>query len=651
MMGRNIEFRKRVATALLLTVALTITGLAIRPFPAAAVASGKTIAIPRPTPPDDPLDANAAAAFVNKMNDQVKNVLNDFFDIDGVNAKFTEISNKVTERGDMEGKTQKQIVDMYLEDIRASISDAAQITAFEKAFARVMKGDETGPLTELATDPGVTAPKSNPSTAPSSSASLRQYIKSLKYDPRVLLAVQGDGGTMIVDKEKDKKNERRTGNAKIIRCLRTTRNLSKNFDDVAILQPTQGVIYPGALVYADQELVDGKPRPLTGLPRAPIDLRLDLPGLQDEGSFTIANPTDGKVQSAVNKALNFWNNSTSFQDGYVNPSRSNYSSTIAYSSDQLAMSLGFNAKWASGDAAAQFKYSTSNEKNVIVAVYRQVFYTVTFDAPNLPEQFFDPSVSVEEARETFTTEKPSAPGYVSSVNYGRIIMFRMETDKSASAVDAQAAFNYAAGAVTVGGDMKLKYDKILSNSSITVVTMGGNAEVAAETVAARTATDLQKVIKGKNAVYSKNNPGVPIAYTVKFLKDNTIAKMGSTTDFTTEDCKELDNIWIKVIHSGAYIAHFYATWDEPDPNNPDVMVTRTRKEEGKTAGFQIKFDFPGDASNIRVKFENDTGLVWQPRREILNRVLLPVDYNKCYTVTGTTLGSGYDVKQMGEGCP
>jgi thiol-activated cytolysin len=495
------------------------------------------------------------------------------------------------------------------------------------------KQEEDGDTNETGgTTPTTPTKPTTPNT--SSNGNLKQYIKSLTYDPRVLLAVQGDGGSLIYEKVKDSNSERKVGDGKIIRCLRTTRSLSKNFDDVAILQPTQGVIYPGALVFADQNLVDGMPRPLTGLARAPIDLRLDLPGLFDEGSFTIANPTDGKVQSAVNKSLNFWNNTSNYKEGYVNPSRSVYNSTIAYSSEQLAMQLGFNAKWASGDASAQFKYSTSNEKTVAVVMFKQVFYTVTYDAPNLPEGFFDASVSLDEARETFSAANP--PAYVSSVNYGRIIMFRMETDKSVTGVEAEAALKYGTGAFSVGGEMKTKYDKILSNSSITVVTMGGNAEVAAESVSAKSAADLMPIIKGKNAVYSKNNPGVPIAYTVKFLKDNTIAKMGSTTDYTTTDCQELPNLWVKVVHSGAYIAHFYVTWDEPGkPNN-------IWKEEGKTAGYQQKIDLPGDATNIRLKMENDTGLVWQPRREIINKVLQANELNKCFAAHGTTLGSNFD---------
>jgi hypothetical protein len=96
------------------------------------------------------------------------------------------------------------------------------------------------------------------------------------------------------------------------------------------------------------------------------------------------------------------------------------------------------------------------------------------------------------------------------------------------------------------------------------------------------------------------------------------------------------NVWIKIIHDGFYIGHFDVSWDEPGkPNN-------TWKQYGKTRGWQDTIALPGDATNIRLKIQNDTGLVWQPQREIFNRVLQPSDLNKCYRVTGTTLSSGYD---------
>ena len=94
--------------------------------------------------------------------------------------------------------------------------------------------------------------------------------------------------------------------------------------------------------------------------------------------------------------------------------------------------------------------------------------------------------------------------------------------------------------------------------------------------------------------------------------------------------------WIKIIHAGAYIAHFDVTWDEPDRPN------RSWNGGGKTAGWRDVAYIPAAATNIRLRMQNDTGLVWQPKREILNKVMQPSDLNKCYRVTGTTLGSNYD---------
>lgn len=94
--------------------------------------------------------------------------------------------------------------------------------------------------------------------------------------------------------------------------------------------------------------------------------------------------------------------------------------------------------------------------------------------------------------------------------------------------------------------------------------------------------------------------------------------------------------WIKFVQEGWFLAHFELTWDEPGRQNMSL------KENGKMKGWQNVAYLPGEATNIRLKIQNDTGLVWQPQREIFNKVLQPEDLNKCYRLTGTTLGSGYD---------
>ena len=58
----------------------------------------------------------------------------------------------------------------------------------------------------------------------------------------------------------------------------------------------------------------------------------------------------------------------------------------------------------------------------------------------------------------------------------------------------------------------------------------------AEAVSAKNFGDLEKIIKGDNAVYSRDNPGVPISYTIRYLRDNKLAKMGTSTDYQVVNC-------------------------------------------------------------------------------------------------------------------
>jgi len=242
------------------------------------------------------------------------------------------------------------------------------------------------------------------------------------------------------------------------------------------------------------------------------------------------------VQEKIDDALEWWN-SNAYQEGYVNPSLSNYESSVSYSSQQLSLDVGLNVEWASSAVASQLAYETNTQKRVAVMVFKQVFYTVTMATPGSPADVFGPAVSLGKVQSAMGEDRP--PAYVSSVSYGRIILFRLETTNTTTSVDLDAVLEYAGG-VNATATVKSEYDEILKNSTITVVTIGGNAEVASEAVTATGPGSLVPILTGKNAVYSRDNPGVPIAYTVRFLKDNSLAKMGYTTDYSIQDCKTRD---------------------------------------------------------------------------------------------------------------
>jgi len=305
------------------------------------------------------------------------------------------------------------------------------------------------------------------------------------------------------------------------------------------------------------------------------------------------------------------------------------------------LDLGFNAKWASGSASAQLGVSSTTEKSVMLAYYKQVFYTVTMDTPQPASSVFSDDVTLAQAQQAFNHAGP--PAYVRSVDYGRILMVKMESSEVDTSVNLKAAFEQAtAGGVTAGGDLAAKYANIIRNSSFTVLAIGGGAETPVQTfngASDANLTGLREYI-AKDAKYRRDNPGMPIAYTLAFLKDNQFARMGFTTDYTEDECVRYPNGFVRMVHDGGYVAKFEVTWQEPDITGTHVANKQWDSGE-KTAGYSYQLDLPGDAQGVRVKAWAATGLVWDPWGEIMNISLNGPD-NKTYRARGTTLNRSWD---------
>ena len=460
--------------------------------------------------------------------------------------------------------------------------------------------------------------------------SIDAYIRSLNYDPRRLLSVQPDGATESLGS-----TSRTKGSNEVIITTKKQHSLRKNLTDVVILRPTSGVIYPGALVLADEALMEGLPVPIS-LPRAPLTLSAELPGLLKSGR-TIDNPTNSSVQDAIASIVEEWNQEPKTQ-GYINAARSFTEVKTIYSSQQVALDLGFSAKWASGSAAAQLTGSDNSETTSVLAHYKQVFYTVAIDLPPRPAAVFGPTVTADDLRHVSDANHP--PAYVRSVDYGRILMIKMETSSRETKADLQAALKQVtSGGVEVDASLKAKYASIVRNATFTVIAIGGGAETAASfTGSEEDLKGLAAYIK-KDATFRRDNPGAPVSYTVAFLKNNSVATMGFTTDYTETESLRYPNGYVKLQHSGGYVARFTVTWEEPDANGN--YVAKSWSSGQKTAGYSQQIDLPGDARTVKIVGEAATGLVWDPWGEAIN-VTLNGPSNKCYRIKGTTLNRSWD---------
>ena len=128
--------------------------------------------------------------------------------------------------------------------------------------------------------------------------SINAYLTKLTYNPDELLNIQSNTGKNVNEGNPVKD----TNLGSVEECRTDDYSIRSNFEDVAIFDPTLGVVYPGALVIGNTEMLDGAPEPLQ-IQRAPMKLRLDLPGIGERGTLTVENPTFTNVQTAIDGVL------------------------------------------------------------------------------------------------------------------------------------------------------------------------------------------------------------------------------------------------------------------------------------------------------------------------------------------------------------
>jgi thiol-activated cytolysin len=457
-----------------------------------------------------------------------------------------------------------------------------------------------------------------------------EFVFGLKYDPAVILAIVKDG-----DKIATPVRDRSKSSTAVIITTKTRHSLAKNLSDIAMLRPTGGVVWAGALVKADEQLMDGQPTPISGK-RAPMTISVDLPGL-DKSGVEVKDPSTSAVQDAVTKLVKDWLADPNHR-GWVNPARSYFEMTSAYTSQQASLDMSINAKWATGDAAAQITVSSDSKVSTVMAYYKQVFYTATMDTPTTPGSVFDPSVTVKSLTDQGVGDK-HPPAYIRSVDYGRILMIKMSTSTSETSANLRAAFQQATEAASGGVKIDGKYSSILQSSTFQVLALGGGApKVAKFTGSDEGLKELKNYITDGSTL-APGNPGIAISYNVAFLKDNVLAAMGFTTDYTETESVVYPNGWIGLWQDGWYVARFKVTWQ--DLKDDGSLGPEQKWESGNmTLGQTHKLQLAGDATTIRIIATEDSGLGWWDAMDTVENG----PTNRWYRIYGTTLGPHWDNK-------
>ncbi len=305
----------------------------------------------------------------------------------------------------------------------------------------------------------------------------------------------------------------------------STQNLleTRQYDRIVAYAANSDALYPGAIVSADSVL--------TGLftqivlPRAPATISVSLENLAGSKTAVIEDPSLSSYREALAGIL----------DSEITGSTpANLYSEIeeVHSQQQLDMALGVQASWGLGVASLKtsFEWNKQDVRSRYLVRYTQAYYTVDLDAPRSPSALLAPNLLLADVETKMDAQHP--PVYVSSVTYGRMVVFTFESEYSSEEMGAALDFAYSGG-VDVSGDVSVTYKDIISKSKITAFILGGDAGTAVKTIDSYEAL-ISFIKDGGN--YSRQSPGAPIAYKLNYLKDNSPARMSFTTDYDVKEC-------------------------------------------------------------------------------------------------------------------
>ncbi|PHA00047.1 alveolysin [Bacillus pseudomycoides] len=466
---------------------------------------------------------------------------------------------------------------------------------------------------------------SNSADATTKASDIDTGIANLKYDSRDILAVNGDKVESFVPKEGI------NSNGKFVVVERAKKSLTTSPVDISIIDSMANRTYPGAVQLANKAFADNQPSLLVAK-RKPLNISIDLPGMGKNNTTIVQNPTYSNVSGAVDDLVSTW--SEKYSATHTLPARMQYTESMVYSKSQIASALNVNAKVLDNSLGIDFNAVASGEKKVMVAAYKQIFYTVSAELPNNPSDLFDNSVTFEElTRKGVSNEAP--PVMVSNVAYGRTIYVKLETTSKSK--DVQAAFK--ALIENQGVEANQQYKDIYENSSFTAVVLGGDSKEHNKVVT-KDFNEIRNVIKD-NAEFSLKNPAYPISYTSVFLKDNSIAAVHNNTDYIETTSTEYSSAKMKLDHYGAYVAQFDVSWDEfsYDENGKEVLTHKTWEgnNKDKTAHFSTVIPLPPNSKNVKVVARECTGLAWEWWRTIINEQNVPLSKEIKVLIGGTTL--------------
>ena len=208
-----------------------------------------------------------------------------------------------------------------------------------------------------------------------------------------------------------------------------------------------------------------------------------------------------------------------------------------FSEEQTAHDLGLSASYMGAALKASLSANRYDRKHTITASFIEKAFTVQadFEGRSRRAAFFNNNFTIDDARSLVTQNRigmTNLPTYIKSITYGRVVLFNLTSTLSEQ--EMKTALDASYQGVGWGAKGSYKGDSKSKNAQfeLRVTEFGGLQSGFNKLIPA---TGIENVFAVINSYLKQNAPLTsmrPISYTANTLRDDQLAAMSVTTNYT-----------------------------------------------------------------------------------------------------------------------
>jgi hypothetical protein len=310
-------------------------------------------------------------------------------------------------------------------------------------------------------------------------------------------------------------------------CEVTPYSVQRTPQDIVMYSPNAGILFPGALIQGVSHRDGlGSLLPLVIDERAPINV--SIPAIQTGTNFRTVDVVDqAHVAAAVGDIVG-----SATASGLQTSSSIFFHQETYNSQRQFGLSFNVSGRYLGFEGAAGGSISRNASETSISAHFYQKMFTVVVAPPSTPAGWFTSAFTPARLDEQITLNRigpNNLPVYVGEIVYGRMMMFSITSTASETELRTMVNASYQNLTGQVAGGLSTRQRQILSESRISVASIGGNDSA---TIAMIRSGDWSQYFTATASLSTAE----PLSYAFYNLADNSLASVTEATNYNVRTC-------------------------------------------------------------------------------------------------------------------